>query len=884
MFWIAIAFATGILLGEKTSIGWSFPLGISAAFLMATFILRHRRFRLILLVAAFFFAGCAETSWRAEVPVSRVSRLIDEHAISEGDPVELFGRIAGLPEPAAGGMFLDVRSAAISQRGVRYEASGIVRLFAVAPDEEHAKAFEGMHLAPGTEVSAVFRIKRGERFLNPGVPKARDLLDQKGIDATGSIKSPLLMTVSGAGGAGSYLHFASSARNWLISEFQRLLGRQTAGVMIASLLGDKYFLDKRTAELFREGGTFHVLVISGLHITFIGGLIFWFTALFTRNAWLQFVASSATLWLFALAVGGEVPVVRAAVMFTVLLFLRALNRDTSSMNAYGISALTVLAWRPMDLYSPSFILTFICTGAIVSIAVPTVGNLRASGRWTPSKMTPLPPNVGYGLKSFCETLYWRDEEWNFAKRRNAWTARIFKQQMFVRVPFALRRAAARLFEGLMVSLIVQICLMPFQIRYFHRVSTGGILLNLWVEAVMALETFAALIAVLIARVSDTFAMPFARLTELLNALLLYPHEFFAWHFIASVRVPIYSFMDVLEWLYIAPLAYFAAKALAWDPFRWDVRASGVGARRVLSVSASAILLAMNVLLIFHPYSAPTASGKLRIDFLDVGQGDSMLVTFPNAETMLIDGGGRASFGGSDEKTGNFEPDVRSIGEAVVSEFLWEKGYSRIDYVLATHADTDHMQGLSDIVKNFDVRHVYVARLATGDPEFVELAAEMSRRNLSPELVARGERLEVGGVFIDVLNPSYSSETQARYGNAESLVLSLRYGARRFLLTGDVEKEGEQEMLARPESLRADLVKVAHHGSRTSSTEEFVRAVQASYAVISVGRTSQFGHPHEEVVERWIKSGAKVLRTGEAGTITVETDGKMMEVRTFLGGG
>jgi competence protein ComEC len=289
-------------------------------------------------------------------------------------------------------------------------------------------------------------------------------------------------------------------------------------------------------------------------------------------------------------------------------------------------------------------------------------------------------------------------------------------------------------------------------------------------------------------------------------------------------------------------------------------------------------------MIFHPFGSPKIDGRLHVDFLDVGQGDAALITFPNGETLLVDGGGKANFNqtnlGTKEEPEFFEPDTRSVGEAVVSEFLWARGYSQIDYVLATHADADHIQGLSDAAVNFSARAAIFGRTPAKDTEFTALHAVLQKRGIESVRLSRGDVLTFGDVKIEILYPPRDDSPEAASDNNHSLVLRVIYGQRKFLLTGDIEKETERELLNASEFLQADLVKVAHHGSRTSSIQEFIDASKAKVAVISVGKTSPYGHPHLEVVERWKNSGAKVLTTGENGTISVSTDGQDLQLKVY----
>jgi competence protein ComEC len=216
----------------------------------------------------------------------------------------------------------------------------------------------------------------------------------------------------------------------------------------------------------------------------------------------------------------------------------------------------------------------------------------------------------------------------------------------------------------------------------------------------------------------------------------------------------------------------------------------------------------------------------------------------------------------------------------VSNFLWAKGYSQIDYILATHADADHIQGLSDVAKNFHVRAAFFGRTPEKDEEFAELYKILQKRNIEIFKLKRGDFLTFGAANVEVLFPNADNSPEAVSDNNHCLVLRLNFGTKKFLMTGDIEKETERELLQTPEFVQADVVKVAHHGSRTSSIAEFIAATKAEYAIISVGKKSQFGHPHLEVLERWKASNARILTTGERGTISISTDGKDLIISRF----
>jgi competence protein ComEC len=812
--------------------------------------------------------------------------LYDTQIFVSGEPIEITGVLRAKPEPAVGGFFLELKTESAVYKGSERKISGVVRLFASTVDRQIAEEYERLQLNGGMRLRIGCALKRSEKFRNPGVASQKEILDQKEIDAVWAIKSPLLIENLGEASNFQPLSFVYDRRRELIDEFKKHFSLQTAGVLIASLLGNRYHLDKATSERFREGGTFHVLVISGLQITFIGTVIVWFIRLFTRNRRRQFLLASAFLWSYSLAVGADPPVVRAAAMFTILLFAGVIFRQASLLNALGAAALILLLWQPSDFFDQSFQLTFACVASIVATAFPLLEKIRAVGEWEPSAESPVPPNCSKKLKAFCEALYWSEQKWRREQSRSVWSCRLFKTPLAEKLERKKLQTILRyVFQTILISIVVQMWLIPFLVIYFHRISIIGIFLNVWVGLLMAIESLIAILAILAAQISVNLAAPLILITEILNWIMIHAADWFIENGWASFRLPHYSgAMRVIYILYFAPVLAVTYLLHRWKPFSAESKAGDRAWKLKLSFAALFVFL---LLIIFHPFSAPRPDGRLRVDFLDVGQGDAALLTLPNGETLLVDGGGKANFNSlyiqrGDEEHELFEPDAANIGESVVSEFLWEKGYSQIDYVLATHADTDHIQGLTDVAKNFRVRTAIFGRMPMKDADFKELYDVLLKTEVPVIVASQGDVLNFGAVKVEVLYPEKDDSTEAVSDNNHSLVLRIIYGDRKFLLTGDIEKETENLLVRAPEFLEADVVKVAHHGSRTSSTDKFVNAAKSKIAVISVGLDSPYGHPKPEVIERWKNAGARVLTTGENGTISFSTDGKdLLEMRTFI---
>lgn len=867
MLWLAVAFGFGIFAQSRFDIACAVSISAAVVLVATALLLRSTASATFLILIASFFAGFGSaTIEKDDVAHDRIKVLYDSGTIPSGDPVEVEGVLLGRPEASIQGYVLTLAVERLRHRGNDQKASGHVRLF--------LRSASDIDLKYRSRIRVATKLERDDGYLNPGVKPRREILDQMRIDATGAIKSPILVEKLADESVFLPLAWVYDQRASLIDVMLRNLSPSAAGVMIASLLGNREFLDKETADLFRDGGTFHILVISGLHITFFGGILVAVLRFFTRRTWLIFWVTNLVLWGYTLAVGAEIPVVRAALMFTIMSLAYLIRRDRNLLNSLGISVLILLASRPSDAFNPSFQLTFVSVASIVAIAFPLLEMLRRIGKWTPTPDEPFPPLAPRWLVSLAETLYWNENAWKIEIKRQIWKANILKSpQLASSAPRTILRP---LVEGVFVSVVVIVCMLPLSIVYFHRVAVGSIVLNLWVGFFIALESFLVLGAVIFGIASETLAAGWFALAEIANWLMLLLPKLMAVDGWLSFRLPAYTGTGKLIYvLFVLPLVILAISINSWRPFEIG-RTSPWTDKRLIAV-VSLLLGILTVTAVFHPFAGPKVDGSLRVDFLDVGQGDAALVTFPDGTTMLIDGGGRRRY--EDDENPDFTPDFQGVGETVVSPFLWTRGLTRIDFLLATHGDADHVQGLIDVAKNFEIGTAILGRNPLQTDELKEFVSVLDRRGINIEFVSTADTFRFGEVTAEVLNPTDGSATGVST-NDSSVVLRLTLSRRSILLTGDIETAGEKGLLAVPEKIKADVVKVAHHGSRTSSLQPFVGASEARIAVIPVGRTSPHGHPHEEVVERWKAAGAEVLTTGSRGTVTVSTNGDAVWLETY----
>lgn len=258
--------------------------------------------------------------------------------------------------------------------------------------------------------------------------------------------------------------------------------------------------------------------------------------------------------------------------------------------------------------------------------------------------------------------------------------------------------------------------------------------------------------------------------------------------------------------------------------------------------------------LFQGTVAITPGEELKVHFLDVGQGDSIFIELPTNETILIDAS------------------IKDASDKIIN-YLKEEKVSKIDYVFATHPHSDHIGGMSAVIKAFDIGQIYMPKAVTTTKTYENLLLTIKDKNLKIKTAKAGNTIiDTDDLKLVVLAPNQDSYESL---NNYSIVLKLTYKEKSFLFTGDAETLSEKEITG---DVEADVLKVGHHGSRTSTSQAFLNKVNPSYAVISVGLNNDYKHPHQEVLDRLEKKNIKIYRTDQNGDIIFTTDGYNIDVK------
>ncbi|HHV98865.1 MAG TPA: DNA internalization-related competence protein ComEC/Rec2 [Clostridiaceae bacterium] len=405
-------------------------------------------------------------------------------------------------------------------------------------------------------------------------------------------------------------------------------------------------------------------------------------------------------------------------------------------------------------------------------------------------------------------------------------------------------------DNLAITLAAQAGVLPITILYFNKISTLSVITNLLVVPLLPTITILGFIMVMISFMSLFLFQLMANINCILLSFILLVTKVNSRLPFSAVRIATPPFLFLVIYYVVMLLL------LLYRPVLKKIRP-------VHYVAVFAVVIISIFISIISP-------ARLTVAFIDIGQGDSALIRTYSGKTVLIDGGG--SSGGVKSET--------NIGDSVVIPFLLDCGITRIDLVVATHGHSDHIEGLEPVIKSLDVRGIAIPKY-NGRDEFGGILSEAKRRDIPVVRLERGSSIKLDDrTHMQVLNPDRDYSMYDLSLNNSSLVIKLHYENVSFLFTGDIEKEIEKHMVDEGIDLKADLLKVAHHGSDTSSTAEFIKGVSPKAAVISVGKNN-FGHPSPAVLKAYEDFGIPVFRTDESGAVIVFSDGKKIWIRETI---
>ena len=580
-----------------------------------------------------------------------------------------------------------------------------------------------------------------------------------------------------------------------------------AALLKAILLGNRSGIPPPLYEQFNVTGTSHIIVISGSNIAILCGfLLAAFTRLVGRR--IAFYVSLLGIALYVLLAGADAPVIRAALMGGLYVLALRFGRRAEARTSLMFAATLMTMVNPVWIRDPGFQLSCSATAGLIWL-VPLLEDALNSGL--------------HRLRGVAALV------------------------------------SGLLGDGLVVTLAAQITTLPLIVYHFARISPVSLLTNVLIVPVQPFIMLSGALATL----SGLIWLPAGQVVGWL-----------AWLPLAWTVKCVESTAHVADMLRVADLGSFGrvgmtlgAAILAailylslYDRRRALVtNVPGAFKRLRTSTQLSLTLAGIGVLLACLAYlSLP--DGRLHVVFLNVGQGDAILITTPHGSQILVDGGPTPS------------AVLAALGQRMP---FWDR---TLDLVVNTHPESDHLSGLLAVLERYRVERVLTPPVEAESALYVAWRATLQRSGTHPVTGQSGMHIHTSdGVSLEILHPVEN----ARYRrlNDYSLVLRVTLGHISFLLTGDITSEVERDLLERYPALRAMVLKVPHHGSATSSSPAFLRAVQPRVAVLSVAADNALNLPADEVLQRYRETGIPLVRTDQAGTIEFTTDGEQLWMST-----
>ena len=579
------------------------------------------------------------------------------------------------------------------------------------------------------------------------------------------------------------------------------------------LLGKRSDLPTETLDLFRNSGTFHVLAVSGLHVGLIAMFCYFGFSLFRLPQKMLCLLTIAAVLIYACLIGFRPSVFRASLMAILFLFATLIDRDADIFNLLAFAALVLLLLNPQQLWDVGFQLSFVAVASIVYFVPKMEGALRR---------------------------LWENEDDSSSQDGISVLTRF------------RNRVVKWLVLSYLVTLAAQIGTTPLIAYHFFRTYPLGVLAGPFAVGLVSVIVAVGMVSVCIGFIW----LPFAKLLALLNHAVI--SIFLALIGMFGQTWGVVKLTPPTLGIFVFYIACFFGIA------HW---------RYVYKHWKLSSLIGLSVIAIWVWSAAFHEKGQLlEVVTLDVGQGDAAFIRFPDNRTMLVDGGIQRRYY-NEKKRRWVDYDV---GKRVLEPYFDFQGIRKLDLVVLTHPDIDHGGGLGYILENFEVgRVIGISEMQLDSETHRRLQAIVKADDIPYSFPYAGEIDLTPTATLHLLHPIDAASTDLfdQDKNDDSLVIKLTYGEVDILFTGDIGKRAESRLIAAGQDLRSEILKVPHHGSRTSSSAPFIDAVQPRYAIFSLGQSGQYQFPHPDVVARYRERGCVQVRTDELGAITLRTDGK-----------
>ncbi len=758
------------------------------------------------------------------------------HYIKEGKTTSVEGKLYSPPQVLEDRTFYLLEVESVETETGAKKVSGRARIAVYKPHDL---------LQAGDKVRfEKVRLKIPRNFKNPGRFDYRSYLNSKGIHLIGNVSNPKTFIRLGQFNLPFHYAFPQQLRERMLASLSKLFPEDEGKLLQAMVFGMKDSLSPEIKEAYIATGLAHLTAVSGLHIGFVASafyflimpLVFYMLYRFKPDSaraghsgkWTAFLCLIPVL-LYMIVVGAKVSSLRAGIMISAFLIAIIINRKNSLFNAFLSAAFFILLWKPESLIAPGFQLSFLAVAGILWV----IHLLTEMGDDPLSKLGEPP-----------------------------WHQKLLGKESHPLKSGPIKSRLKKIFIGsTLISFTVTLATLPVLLFNFNRISLVGAFLNLFLVPLAALLIPGVLLVTCIGMVSQSLALlpaiPFLYLTKLFLIIPQYIAEF-PW-------ASIYLATPPAIWI----VFYFALLLSAGYALLHKVRHKEFSSTFKVGWGVAAVI---TLAMLIWPRTFHLPQKELTVNVLDIGQGESIFIEFPNGKTLIMDGGG-------------FYKNSLDVGKVVIAPFLWNRGIDRIDYMVATHSDNDHIRGLDSVLDLFPVKTFLTFGDNIAGFRMKRLYAKAKEKNAQLVSLKRGQAFQIGETELIPLHPDPNEsleENARRVDNDLSLVLRLDYQSFSMLFTGDIGNKVEEKLVKLYPDLEVDVLKSPHHGSRFSNSESFIEATRPGAVVFSSGYLNRMKHPHPETLKRYNKAGVKIYRTDLNGAVQIISNGQKYSIRIHEG--